>query len=101
MQMIWLVSGMLLQGQTPGPPQSPWAWHYYWMGGGWGFSMMIISMVIFWGLIIGGVILLGRFLSTSFGTKPSQDALEILKQRYAKGEIEKEEFEAKKADILA
>jgi len=47
MQMIWLVSGMLLQGQVPGPPQSPWAWHYYW--GGWGIFMMIISMVLFWG----------------------------------------------------
>jgi len=99
MQMVWLASGMLLQGQVPGPPQSPWAWHYYW--GGWGIFMMIISMVLFWGLIIGGVVLLGRFLSTSLGTKPSQDALEILKQRYAKGEIEKEEFEARRKDLLS
>ena len=101
MQMTSLIAGMLLQGQTPGPPQNPWAWHYYWMGGGWGFFMMITSMVLFWGLIIVGVVLLGRFLSTLSGTKPSQDGLEILKQRYAKGEIAKEEFEAMKRDISA
>ncbi len=101
MEMIWLVGEVLLQGQAPGSPQGPWGWHYYWMGGGWGFFMMIISMVLFWGLIIVGVVLLGRFFASSSGTKPSQDALEILKQRYAKGEIGKEEFEAKRKDILS
>ena len=60
MQMTWLVSEILLQGQTPGPPQGPWAWHYGMMGGGWGIFMMMISVVLFWGLIIGGVILLVR-----------------------------------------
>ena len=60
--MTWLVSGILLQGQVPGPPQSPWAWHYGMMGGGWGVFMMIISMVLFWGLIIGGILLLVRFI---------------------------------------
>jgi putative membrane protein len=71
------------------------------MGGGWGMIFMIISMILFWGLIIGGIILLVRFIfpSVSAGVKPSQDALEILKQHYAKGEIEKEEFETKKKDI--
>ena len=64
---------------------------------------MIIAMILFWGLIIGGIILLVRFIfpSVSSGMKSSQDALEILKQRYAKGEIEKEEFEAKKRDLLS
>ncbi len=100
MQMIWLVSGMLLQGQTPAPPQGPWAWHYGMMGGGWGIVMMMISMVLFWGLIIGGIVLLVRFIFPSSVIKPSQDALDILKQRYAKGEIEKQEFEAKRKDIL-
>ena len=35
------------------------------------------------------------------GSKPSEDSLEILKKRYARGEIEKEEFESKKKDIMA
>lgn len=34
------------------------------------------------------------------GSKPSEDSLEILKRRNARGEIGKEEFESKKRDIL-
>ncbi len=101
MQMTWLVSGILLQGQAPSPPQGPWAWHYGMMGGGWGIFMMMISMVLFWGLIIGGIILLVRFIFPQSGSKSSEDSLEILKRRYARGEIEKEEFESKKRDIMA
>ena len=102
-QMLWLVNGLLLQGQGPGPYQGPWGWHYGMMGGGWGMIFMIIAMILFWGLIIGGIILLVRFIfpSVSSGMKSSQDALEILKQRYAKGEIEKEEFNGKKQDLLS
>ena len=71
------------------------------MGGGWGIFMMMISMVLFWGLIIGGVILLVRFIFPQFGSKTAEDSLEILKRRYARGEIEKEKFESKKRDIMA
>jgi len=101
MQMTSLILGMFLQGQVPGPPQSPWAWHYGMMGGGWGIFMMMISMVLFWGLIIGGIVLLVRFISPQSGSKPSEDSLEILKRRYARGEIEKEEFEARRKDLLS
>jgi|APCry4251928276_1046603.scaffolds.fasta_scaffold166163_1 putative membrane protein len=64
----------------------------YGMGFGWLF------MIIFWGLII--------YLVFSFwkrndrranGTQES--ALEILKKRYARGEISKEEFERMKKDL--
>jgi putative membrane protein len=102
-RILWLADGLFLQGQGPGPYQGPWGWHYGMMGGGWGIFMMFIFMILFWGLIIGGIILLIRFILPSFssGAKSSQDALEILKQRYARGEIGKEEFEAKKKDILS
>lgn len=100
MNMLWLANGILLQGQVPGPPQGPWAWHYGMMGGGWGILMMMISMVIFWGIIIAGIVLLVRFIFPQSGFKASKDALEILKSRYARGEIGREEFEAKKRDIM-
>jgi putative membrane protein len=99
MDMLWLANGILSQGQVPGSPQGPWAWHYGMMGGGWGIFMMMVSMVLFWGIIIGGIILLVRFLFPQFGSKSSEDSLEILKRRYASGEIGKEEFETKKRDM--
>ena len=71
---------------------------------GWGgFMGMGIGMVIFWGLVIWGVVLLVRGLVSAGGGGESsrQDsALEILKRRYARGEISKEEFEEKKKDLL-
>ena len=76
------------------------------MGGfGWGGLMGIgaVVMIVFWGLVIWGIILLVRGLAsgTGWGESPRQDsALEILKRRYARGEINKEDFEAKKKDLL-
>jgi putative membrane protein len=100
MQFTWLANGIFPQGQVPGPPQGPWAWHYGMMGGGWGIFMMMVSMVLFWGIIIGGIVLLVRYIFPQTGSRSSEDSLEILKKRYAKGEIGKEEFEAKRNDLL-
>ena len=67
---------------------------------GWGMGFGWIFMVAFWALVILGVVYLIKFLAG--GSKSSQNhetALDILKKRYAKGEISKEEFEARKKDI--
>jgi putative membrane protein len=69
------------------------------MWGLWGIGMMFF-MLLFWGLVIVGVVLGIRWLLNQ-GREPRSDpALEILRQRYARGEIDKEEFEAKKRDLL-
>ena len=80
-------------GWMPGPGMMGWGWF------GW------IFMIIFWGLIIVGLIFLIRWLaglswSRASIDKPHDSALEILKQRYAKGEINKEEFDQKKRDLM-
>jgi len=74
------------------------------MMGGYGFSwFMPVGMIIFWGLVIWGIVALVRYI-ISFGgnstTSPAASAMEILKTRYARGEISKEEFEDKKRDLI-
>ena len=57
-------------------------------------------MIIFWGLIILGLIFLIQWLvGITKATKVEESALDILKKRYARGEINKEEFEQKKKDL--
>ena len=71
------------------------------MGGfGWGWFMPIFP-ILFLGLIIWAVVALARGSSESRGTDSSKadSAMEVLKQRYARGEINKEEYEEKKKDI--
>jgi putative membrane protein len=68
----------------------------HWMFGGW--------MWFFWLLVIIGIVLLVVWLvqrSRPAGPKKDDSALELLKQRYARGEINREEFEQKKRDLLS
>ena len=67
-----------------------------WFGGG-------IFMLLFWGVIIIGGFFLVRYLirqSQTVARAPENTAMEILKQRYARGEINDEEFEKMKAKLL-
>ncbi len=85
-----------------------------WPAGGWGMGpwmmwgfgwwwFMPVFMVLFWGLVIWAVVALVQGLSRPsgpVGVSGRQDsALEILKRRYARGEIGKEEYEEKKGDL--
>lgn len=83
-------------------------WGYGHMGGlGLGFGFGWIFMLLFWGLVIWGIFALVRGASgggccgINHGTRGHEknDAMDILKQRYAKGEISKEEFDRMKKDL--
>jgi putative membrane protein len=64
------------------------------MGFGWLF------MIIFWALVILGVVNIFKMISErSRPAEKGETALDILKKRYAKGEITKEEFERMKEDL--
>lgn len=72
---------------------------------GYGYGMMSggywILGLIFWILVIIGLVLLIKYLWEGGGARREQEsALELLKKRYARGEISKEEFEEKKKDLL-
>ncbi len=78
----------------------------YGMMGGFGFpimGMMGLGMLVFWMLIIGGVIWLVQPLARRTGGPsiplPSESALDILQRRYSSGEITKEQFEEMKRDL--
>lgn len=71
-------------------------------GYGWGWSGMGLGTLLFWGLLIAGIVML---VKCSWGSgaceKRGQEksALDLLKERYARGEIERDEFEQKKRDL--
>lgn len=67
------------------------------MGMGGGF-MGGIFMLLFWVLVIIGTVYLIKYLSQN--QKQDKSPLDILKERYAKGEIDKEEFEKRKKDLI-
>lgn len=100
----WLIFGAA--ALTPGfaaaqerPWERAWGMHpMWWMWGAWGVVMML-GMFLFWALVVGAIVLGIRWLVRQ-GRGPAPDAaLDILRQRYARGEIGREEFEAKKRDL--
>jgi len=81
------------------PYEYGWGHHMWGAWGPLGIGMMLM-MLVFWGLIIVGLVLGIRWLIAQ-GKEPRADSpLDILKRRYARGEIDKEEYEAKKRDLL-
>lgn len=68
------------------------------MMNGFGWVFMAIAMII---LFLGAVLVL-RYLSHPAPNRKNEDAaLDLLKIRYAKGEIEKTEFDEKRKDLRA
>jgi len=71
-------------------------------GAGWGMGFGGIFMILFWVVIIVAVVMLVKWLaggSSRIDLPREKSALDILKERYARGEIGKEEFEQKKRDL--
>jgi putative membrane protein len=108
MTRIWLWvmgAGLWLWPSVAAAQQPPYEWgggmHPMWgLWGVWGFGMMVM-MLVFWGLVIAGIVVGIRWLVSQGGRegRGSDTALDILRQRYARGEINREEFEAKKRDL--
>jgi putative membrane protein len=91
----------------------PSQWHGYWgnMGPGamnWGYGTNWLGTLIWLAILIAvvvAIIALVRWMTISGGSSsskhhhPSDSAMEILRRRYAKGEITKEQFTAMKHDL--
>ncbi len=78
-----------------------WQWSMHpmmWMWGAGGLVMMLM-MLVFWGLVIAGLVIGLRWLIGQGHLTRHDEAFEILRQRYARGEIDKQEFETRKREL--
>lgn len=58
-------------------------------------------MIIFWVAVISFIVWVINLASNSHDEHKPKTAIDILKERYARGDISKEEFEDKKKDIIS
>ena len=77
----------------------------YWYSSGmsgWGYALMTISLILFWGVVIFGIVMLVRYAGRSgqpAAAPPSpptpasrQSPEGLLAERFARGEIDEEEY---------
>jgi putative membrane protein len=99
-----LASLLAMLGPVPVLAQErTWEWQWsphpmMFMWGAWGIGMFLM-MLLFWGLVIAGLVVGIRALLNVGRGEPGDRALEILRERYARGDIDKQEFEARKRDL--
>lgn len=67
--------------------------------GGWGYVLMWVSFVLFWGAVIVGLVLLARSVGAGnrrydgdVGGSRSRFAEDLLAERFARGEIDETEY---------
>ena len=73
-----------------------WGWHD---GMGWWMGFGSILFVIFWGAVVALFVWGIRKTSEKGSSNGKTNPLDIAKERYAKGEISKEEFDNIKKDL--
>jgi putative membrane protein len=74
----------------------PRGWWIYWLG--WPLDPLV--MLGFWAVLIVTVVVFLRRLSRA-SPAGSDSALEILRTRYARGELSREDFETMRRDLMA
>lgn len=98
--VITAIGGMLAFTATPGWADTYDGFGHMMWGGGYGMWGGLM-MVIFWALIIGLIFLAVRGFSNRTDTETGQSAMDILRERYARGEIDEDEFERRRAKLEA
>jgi putative membrane protein len=81
------------------PLDGTWGMHAGWS---WWWVIGPIMMVLFWGTLIWGVLYLIRRPGAGGRTElapDDNDARAILRRRYARGDIDRDEFEQRTADL--
>jgi len=90
------IMGPGIAGQGPAGPAMMgghgWMWR---LGMGFGGLMMLT----FWGALIVGIVLLVRSMGIGVGPLSHSAPLDVLKRRYAAGEITREQYEQMRKDL--
>lgn len=91
----------LLGGAASAQGPGPWQMHE-WMGWGWGGMWLgPIFMIALLALFVAAIVALVRWVggSSGDGAERVRTAREILDERYARGEIDREEYQRRRDDI--
>lgn len=109
LQRMAILMALALPGTRPARAQFYDGHMGAWQGE-WGWGHMVVGgvmMVLFWAAVIGLVVLLVRAVSggsrgeTMSSWTPRATALDVLEERFARGEISREEFEDRRQVLLA
>jgi len=107
---VLLANAAVAQTQQPSAPQYVWPgpWHMWGDGYVWPFWWMFPLMMLFFLIVCATIFYFARGMcmgSHHFAPRgwndPNQSALQILNERFARGEIQKEEYGERKAIILS
>ncbi|UEL27031.1 SHOCT domain-containing protein [Pseudarthrobacter sp. L1SW] len=78
----------------------------FWDGnmGAWGYILMVVSFILFWGAIIAAIVVFARSMSVNNrrdggGAHSTGSAEQLLAERFARGEIDETEYSARLAAL--
>ena len=99
--LVWSVAVMVPATALAQERVPDWGGGMHPMWGMWGAGgiVMMLFMLLFWGMEIAGLVVGIRWLVTHDRASRSDSAMQILRERYARGDISREEFEAKRRDL--
>jgi putative membrane protein len=73
----------------------------YHMSDWWGPGFGWVFMALFWVLVILALVALAKWLSSTRDGGPTRRPLDILQERYARGEITRDQYEQMRRDLEA
>lgn len=97
---LWAIIGLSAPTLAAADPGENWQGGYDHMmwGGGYGMLGGMAMMLVFWGIIIALIVFAVKWFNDNQGgdNRGKRDALEILRERFALGEIDEEEFDSRR-----
>ena len=73
---------------------------------GWGYALMAVSMILFWGAVIFGIVALVRYIGrdgqpSARRSRDHRSSERLLAERFARGEIDEDEYHQRLTSLRA